>query len=138
MQKFKLVQNDRDTHLNISTVALTGNRELVVKLLEPLIKHENYGFNKLHLDVVKLNKLEEKYATISITKKGSSANNVTPFHLACINPNSEILETLMKQCTDVNVMDTLLRKPIHYAAACETSDNLELLLAKGANVFDVD
>ena len=34
-------------------------------------------------------------------------------------------------------MDTNLWKPIHFAACCETSSNLELLLKKGSNVFDI-
>ena len=68
---------------------------MVTFMIEPLIQHENYGFNKLHLDVLKLDKLTEKYATVSITKKSQSAANITPLHLACINPNVEVLETLL-------------------------------------------
>ena len=64
---------------------------MVVHLLKDKIKHDNYGFNQLHLDVVKLDSLTEKYATQSITKKGTSDCNVTPLHLACINPNVEVL-----------------------------------------------
>ena len=50
---------------------MTGNRKLVASLVEPKVKHENYGYNKLHLDVLKLDKLVEKYPTVSITKKGT-------------------------------------------------------------------
>lgn len=52
-------------------VALTGNRELAASLVEPKLQHENFGYNKLHLDVLKLDKLTEKYPTVSITKKGT-------------------------------------------------------------------
>lgn len=124
--------------MKICDVARSGNRALATKLLEPLVKHENWGFNQLHLDVLKLDKLTEKYHTASITKKGSSADNITPFHLACINPNVEVIETLLKQCTDINVMDSILNKPIHYAACGSNSEIVELLLTKGANVFDVN
>jgi hypothetical protein len=37
--------------------------------MEPIMKQENYGFNELHLDVLKLDKLTKKYHTASITKK---------------------------------------------------------------------
>jgi len=40
--------------------------------------------------------------------------------------------------SDLNVIDTEMRRPLHYAAACETSDNLKLLLDKGANITDID
>jgi hypothetical protein len=39
-------------------IARTGNRALLASLLEPLLKHEMYGFNQLHLDVLKLDRLE--------------------------------------------------------------------------------
>ena len=39
------------------------------------------------MDVLKLDKLEAKYATVSLTKKAMAAENVTPIHFACINPN---------------------------------------------------
>lgn len=31
-----------------------------------------------------------------------------------------------------------MRRLVHYAAACETSDNLQLLIEKGANLADID
>lgn len=66
---------------------MTGNRELAASFIEPKLQHENYGYNKLHLDALKLDKLTEKYATISITKKGTQDYNVTPLHFAATNPN---------------------------------------------------
>ena len=44
-------------------VARTGNRNMLIFLIEPLLKHDNYGFNQLHMDALKLEKLEAKYAT---------------------------------------------------------------------------
>ena len=88
--------------------------------------------------MVKLDKLTEKYATQSITKKGTSELNITPLHLACINPNVEVLETLLKQSSEVHVADTQMNKPIHFAACCSSPEPLKLLLEKGANVFDLN
>jgi len=73
-----------------------GNRDFLIWLMEPLIKQENYGFNELHLDVLKLEKLTKKYHTASITKKANSASMITPLHLACINPNKNVLSALLE------------------------------------------
>ena len=62
---------------------------------------------------------------------------MTPIHFACINPNKEVLAKLLEQSPEVNVADTELLKPIHFAAACSSSGPLELLVEKGANLFDV-
>ena len=35
------------------------------------------------------------------------------------------------------MQDTMLFKPIHFAAACEDSGPIELLIEKGSNVFDL-
>ena len=104
--------------------------------MEPLIKLENYGFNELHLDVLKLDQLTNKYHTASITKKASSAGDITPMHLACINPNKNVLSSLIQQNNDINVMDNQNYKPIHYAAACPDPGPMQVLLQNSANLFD--
>lgn len=136
-KKFQLV-NPHNPQLTASLVALTGNRKLVASLVQPKIKFENYGFNKLHLDVLQLDELTEKYATQSITKKAVSDNNVTPLHFAAINPNKDVIKKLLEQNMELNTMDNLMHKPIHFAACCESSGPLEVLLDKGGNVFDLD
>ena len=77
-------------------MVLAGNRKLAAWKLEQLVKHENYGFNQLHLDVLQKDKLTEKYHTASLTKKAVSEQNVTPIHFACINPNKEVLAKLLE------------------------------------------
>ena len=64
---------------------------MAASLIAPKVKHENFGYNKLHLDVLQLDKLTEKYATQSITKKAISDMNMTPLHLAAINPSVAVL-----------------------------------------------
>ena len=39
---------------------------------------------------------------------------------------------------DFNMLDNEMRRPVHYAAACETSGNLEFLIDKGVNLADID
>ena len=119
-------------------IAMTGNRELVMHFVGQRVESENFGYNKLHLDVLKLEELTEKYATVSITKKAVSDANVTPLHFAAINPNECVMEKLLAQNPDINVLDTWNQKPIHYAACCTGPGPLRVLLAKGANVYDLN
>lgn len=62
---------------------------------------------------------------------------MTPLHFASINPNTEVLETLLSQSMEINCVDSLNYKPIHFAAACTHAGNIKLLISKGANVYDV-
>lgn len=106
-------------------------------MIEPCVSFENYGFNQLHHDVLKLDKLTDKYHTTSITKKAFSSKNITPLHLAAINPHEEVIETLLNQNPEFNVTDEHLWKPIHYASACVGSGPIKVLLKKGANLNDL-
>jgi ankyrin repeat protein len=108
---------------------------MLIHGIEPKLKLDNYGFNKLHLDVLKLSELTEKYHTASITKKAANWN-VTPLHLAALNPSAKVMQTLLDQNNDFNVVDNQNNKPIHYAACCETPGALKILLERGANVFE--
>lgn len=102
-----------------------------------MVKQENYGYNQLHLDVLKLDKLTQKYHTASITKKAAQSG-ITPLHLACLNPSKAVLATLLQQNNDINVADYQINKPIHFAAICSAPEPLQLLIDKGANVFDMN
>jgi ankyrin repeat protein len=96
-------------------------------IIEPKLKLENFGFNKLHLDALKLERLTEKYHTASITKKAASSN-VTPLHMACLNPSRSVISTLLEQNNDINVMDVHNNKLMHYAACCASDGPIKVLL----------
>lgn len=55
---------------------------------------------------------------------------VNPMHCACINPNVKYLEKLLSVEPDYTIEDKYGRKPIHFAAACQGTGPLELLLQK--------
>ena len=59
-------------------------------IIEPLIKHDHYGFNNLHLEVLSMKKITDKINTASITKK-CARSFITPLHLACLNPNKAVI-----------------------------------------------
>lgn len=75
--------------------AISGNLLMIKFIIAGNMKQENYGFNKLHLDVISLDRLTEKYHTASITKK-AAGNGITPLHLACLNPSKAVLATLLE------------------------------------------
>ena len=101
------------------------------------MKNEGFGFNKVHLDALKLDRLTEKYHTASITKKANACSNCTPLHFAALNPNKNVIKTLLDQNGDFNVLTSASNwKPIHFAALCSSSGPLEVLIQKGASVYD--
>jgi ankyrin repeat protein len=106
-----------------------------------LYKHTHYGYNELHYNVLRDYKNNEKlpdFKSISATKKATSCLAITPLHFACINPDSKVLEQVLKMNGDIHILDSNMRKPIHYAAACSNPDNLKLLIARGASLQDID
>lgn len=60
-------------------------------------------------------------------KQSCTANFCSPIHLAVINPNTELLSYILKHISEYNVGDSLGRKPIHYAAALESTKAMEIL-----------
>jgi ankyrin repeat protein len=78
------------------------------------------------------------FKSVSVQKKCQAGYNMTPLHVACINPNPEVLRMFLEVNPDFNMTDTNMRRPIHYAAANENPGALKLLLEKGANLMDVD
>ena len=130
------IDYSQNYHSRVLQFARVANREVLIWLLEPLLKQENYGLNELHLDVLKLDKLTKKYHTASITKKAAAFGQITPLHFACLNPKKEVLTALLEQNNDINVLDVNNYKPVHYAAACPDPGPMQVLLEKGANLFD--
>lgn len=121
--------------------ARAGDWRFCEFILRALHQSSNYGYNELHHQVVLEYKSAVKipeFKSVSVTKKAHMNLNMTPLHLACINPNPDVLRQLLEVNSDLNVLDTEMRRPIHYAAACENSLTLQLLLEKGANLADVD
>jgi len=63
---------------------------------------------------------------------------ITPIHCAAINPNPKFLEKLLEAKPVYSIMDDQMRKPIHYAAACESSGPLKLLIKHNVDVREGD
>jgi hypothetical protein len=70
-----------------------GEYKIPIYMLKELTKHSHFGYNDLHLNVLKKYKKGEKlpaFKYASVAKKGG--NGMTPLHFACINPDSNVLK----------------------------------------------
>lgn len=104
------------------------------KLATSANSYGNRGFNALHVQALKTRAGEElpAYRKQSVLKK--SGLNLTPLHMAAINPNTEVLKQLLASLDyETNHADMNGRLPIHFAAASESPENLKLLIKHGSN-----
>jgi len=112
----------------------SGNLKTAGHLVNLAMATDGYGFNKVHLEVLtaKQPDLVLSVPKASLTKKnvGFSRSNrnqqglITPLHCACINPNVEFIKAILNKVEDYSFPDDILRKPVHYAAACEGPEPL--------------
>lgn len=134
---------DEDLFTDMASIIVAvrhGNWKLAGHLISTLRKRGGWGFNILHEEVL-VNSDHKKLPHLrksSTTKKSFGHNFVTPMHCAAINPNPKILETIFATEPNYSIADDLLRKPIHYAAACEGDGPLKMLMEKGADSREVD
>ena len=80
---------------HMHTMIRLGEYRLPAYILTELVKHPHYGFNELHLNVLKQYKKGEKlpeFKYVSVAKKATSNLGMTPLHFACINPDVEVLK----------------------------------------------
>lgn len=80
------------------------------------------------------------YRRPQVLKMASDAFNVTPYHIAAINPSASYLSELFEALDPAERLqtDALGRSVAFYAAVSETSDCLEFLESKGFNLSLVD
>ena len=52
-------------------------------------------------------------------KQSCTLNFCSPLHCSIINSNLELLNFFLKHVADMNVSDSMGRKPIHYAAVLD-------------------
>ena len=117
-----------------------GNIDIVEYLMSIFSDRNYYGYNQLHLQVTKQGKNAENNIEIK-NKMSLNKNNqqhITPVHLACINPNENILFKLISNGGEINYQDKLGRKPILFASVCKSPGPLKLLLENNCNINDRD
>jgi ankyrin repeat protein len=134
---FKL-QPHIEAHLQsyVYEAVRAGNRQVAYEIVKNLVQHSNFGFNQLHMDVLSDDAVLEKVLRQSVTKKANTNRDITPLHCACINPNPKYLRALLDTGAEIQTVDSDLKRPVHYAAACSGPEPLVMLIAAGGNLMD--
>ncbi|XP_071963816.1 poly [ADP-ribose] polymerase tankyrase-like [Antedon mediterranea] len=129
-----------DFNMYITKGVREGNRKVPAYFIQQSVKAGGCGFNFLHHEVLTASHPDEltKFKAVSVKKKPYDNDCATPLHFAAVNPNPKILAKLLDSLPEYSLPDKTNRKPIHYAAACEGSGPLELLLNKSANPEETD
>lgn len=135
---FPELANNLDSH--IATCVRAGNYKLAGYLITDLFKRGGYGYNKLHEEVLTLDDPTKltPFKRVSTMKKTLGDKIITPIHCAAINPNPDILKSLLDSSSEFSVPDEKQRKPVHYAATCQTDGPLRLLISCGVDTREGD
>ena len=132
-------------HQFISKVAealrLGGRRDVADMLIMRGTKNDGYGLGEFfHLALTaKSESALKNLKKVNCTKKAFAVNNLTPIHCACLNPNPAIIKTFMAANQgEFQVLDDALRKPLHYAACCESAEPLKYLIEQNCDPREHD
>jgi ankyrin repeat protein len=106
----------------------SGNYE-VVRLLFEKNKDTIPGYSVVHLEVLRETGEPLRVLISSVTKK-IHPEEITPLHIACINPNILPLKKLLSVAPTLGIHDVDGFDPIHYAAACVKEEPLKYLITK--------
>ena len=129
-----------DFESNLYKAVQAGNKTIAAHLVKQMYQYNNYGFNALHSNVLNAESPDELQVKVktSLTKKANTNLAITPVHICCINPDARYLEKLVELGCDWNCLDLENKKPIHYAAACESEGPLNYLISLGALIDEGD
>jgi hypothetical protein len=117
-----------------------GNLNLALTMAEAMLKLGGWGLTPLYIAALKSQHASElgKFTAAQVSKKSLGDNIILPVHCACINPNKEILQSLIESLTDSFVLDEMRRKLSHYAAVCPNTSALEIILEKKIEIREGD
>ena len=124
----------------VQTALLAGNRQKAAYIITENLKHDEHTYNKFHR--LSLTGTSEKslkdIQKRNCTKQAQGVGKYCPIHCAAINPNVAVLEKILTIKPEFNVKDDHDRKPVHYAACCETTAPLEYLIKNLVDTRDAD
>lgn len=108
----------------------SGRYKEAADIAESLEKRGGFGLNNLHTLALTATKGEElgTFREVSITKKTMGDKIIFPIFCAAINPNPSVFQTLYDQLSNKFVQDEEFSSLIHYAAANEAPEVLQILL----------
>lgn len=111
----------------IKEIVRRGNHKLAYYLIKKAEEMKMYNYSKLHWEALKEEGEPTRVLNVSILKKNFK-ENITPLHVACINPNIKPLKKMLSINPATDVSDREGYRPIHYAAACVSEAPLKYLL----------
>eukprot|EP00347_Sterkiella_histriomuscorum_P014218 403361718 len=124
----------------VQKLLIHGKLEIAEKIIQSIIDDPDHYVNKLtHYAILsKQSSIPKKYKKSLLFKQSDGLIGIYPMHAAALNPNINILKKIlymMQPCIrNLCLTDKYQNQCIHYAAACESTEPLELLLAKNMNV----
>ncbi|PIK56117.1 putative poly(ADP-ribose) polymerase pme-5 isoform X2 [Apostichopus japonicus] len=126
-------QFKNDLFNRIWQFARSGSYKVTGALVKLAVESDGFGFNKLHQEVLTCSKPEEltRFRSVSVKKKPYDNQKITPLHLSAINPNPNMMLSLLAVVPEFYITDKNGYGLIHYAAACEGSGPLEALVSRG-------
>ncbi|CDW76924.1 nad(+) adp-ribosyltransferase-3 [Stylonychia lemnae] len=138
----KYVQIDFNDILTMNLSRLRGgNFELVKFIIEKASNFYGLGMNALHKAALLQgdNAINVKGILKSrLQKKLQDQLQITPMHIAAVNPDPTIFKAFYKFHPSSNISDLEQRDVAHYAAANQCSDTLEFLIQKRCDVNNSD
>lgn len=116
-----------------------GHNQLAGQLVEEALTKGGYGFNFLHKEVLlNTNEPLTPFKSVSVVKKETYNDRITPLHCAAINPNPDYLASLLNSRPDYSILDTQNWSIVHYASVCTGTGPLQLLLARGISTLQMN
>ena len=97
----------------------------------------SHGFNRYHYLALE-DDVPDRINKFSLMKKPHTNKSITPMHVACINPNLNMLKKFIMINSDFSLADRENRRLIHYAAANQSDSVIKFLIAKGAPFNEKD
>ncbi|KAH9523486.1 hypothetical protein Btru_040138 [Bulinus truncatus] len=122
---------------NVHDLLMSGHPEIAGKVIQACLKNDSRALIPLFRDVLLFSNEELTGCSPSNLRFVSrTVHKLSVFHCAAANKNSKYLEKLLSIQPEVHIADRKGNRPIHYAAACQSPDNLKVLFEKGANLHD--
>ena len=120
--------------------AMYGNKDVAIFLFEKALKNDGFGVSEFYAKVLSATNANavKDMKKASVIKKAFGYGNLTPLHMACLNPHADVLKKLLDTSSEFAVMDGQMRKPVHFAALCVSDEPMKQLVALNVDPRDVD
>ena len=95
---------ESDIYDEMVLLAWTGNMPVLKQYIEKAKESYSTGFNKLHVSAI-TGVFDGSINRFSVIKKANTNMMITPLHLACVNPDVQVLRKLYGVSPEYSVAD---------------------------------